>query len=211
MKSLSLSALVLALCLSCSGSAHAQCESSGCAQYDTMACGCHAGGCQSECGSHTVCDYFKAGYCANVAWPMHFIPPARRGVCDAFAVMANNGWRRQNLLGDYHFEPESNKLTRAGEMKVNWILTQAPVQRRTDYVQRGAVEEQTQARVASVENYGGTMSPAIAGIDVMDTHIVAEGHRASTVDNIFVGDQENRPPTVLPAANSSASSSVPSN
>ncbi len=211
MKSLSLSALVMALCLLCFQSADAQCDSCAGTQYNTNVGGCQSCGCQPGCGSYSACDYFKAGYTANVAWPSHFIPPARRGVCDAFAVMANNGWRRQNLLGDYHFEPESNKLTRAGEMKVNWILTQAPVQRRTVYVQRGAEESQTSARLASVENYGGTMSPAIASVDVMDTHIVAEGHRASSVDNIFVGYQENRPPPVLPAANSSAGNSTAAN
>lgn len=211
MKSLSLSALVMALCLLSFQSANAQCDSCAGAQCNAASCGCPSGGCHQGCGSYTACDYFKAGYCANVAWPSHFVPAARRGVCDAFAVMANNGWRRQNLLGDYHFEPETNKLTKAGEMKVNWILTQAPAQRRMVYVQRGAEQEQTSARIASVENFGGTMSPTIADVNVMDTHIVAEGHRASAVDSIFVGYQENRPAPVLPAATSSASSSTPSN
>lgn len=186
MKSLSLTALAVVILAACSPSAKAQ----------------------PGCGSYTVCDYYKAGYHANVMWPRQFIPAARRGICETYAVMANNGWRRQNLLGDYHFEGESNKLTRAGEMKVNWILTQAPVHRRTIYVQRAASESQTSQRLASVENYGSTLSPTIAGVDVMDTHIVAEGHRASTVDSIFVGYQENRPAPVLPAATSSSSSST---
>ena len=201
MKSLCLSAL-FAVCLAVSAEvAQAQCDGP-CAYSTTMA--------GPGCGTYTACDYFRAGYIANRSWPSQFVPAARRGVCDAIAAMSNNGWRRQNLLGDYHFEQDTNKLTKAGEMKVNWILTQAPPQRRMVYVQRAASEEDTSTRIASVQNYGGTMSPTIASVNVMDTHIVAEGHRASTVDSIFVGYHENRPPPVLPAANSSAGNNVSS-
>ena len=162
----------------------------------------------APCGAYTFCDYYRAGYCTNVNWPRQFVPAARRGICDSYAVMINNGWRRQNLLGDYHFEEGSNQLTRAGEMKVQWILTQAPMERRTVFVQRAATEERTAERLAQVESYSEKLSPAVPGIDVSDTHIVAEGHRAHSVDNIFTGFQANQPPPVLPASAGNASSSA---
>jgi hypothetical protein len=159
------------------------------------------------CNSGSVCEAYWSGYCANVMWPTIFVPPARRGVCETYAVMINNGWRRQNLLGDYHFEPETNQLTKAGELKVKWILTQAPPNRRSVFVQRAENEMQTASRVAAVHRLASSMSPAVGAIDVNDTHIVAEGHGAGAVDNMFVGFQANMPPPVLPPDTGSSSSS----
>ena len=154
----------------------------------------------------TLVEMFKSGYTANVIWPRQFVPAARRPVWDTYAVMVNNGWRRQNLLGDYHFNPETNELTRSGEMKVQWILTQAPAHRRSLYVQRAKNESETATRVAAVHEYSSQMSPAVGAVNVNDTHIVAEGHRASAVDNMFIGFQANQLPPVLPAESGSSSS-----
>ena len=162
-------------------------------------------GCE-QCYSPTLCEMFKSGYTANVIWPRQFVPAARRPVWDTYAVMVNNGWRRQNLLGDYHFDPDTNELTRSGEMKVQWILTQAPAHRRSLYVQRAKNESETATRVAAVHEYSSQMSPAVGAVNVNDTHIVAEGHAASAVDNMFIGFQANQLPPVLPAASGSSSS-----
>ena len=148
----------------------------------------------------------RRGYDANVAWPSQFIPAARRGVWSSYETIVNNGWRRQNLLGDYHFDPDTNELTEAGQLKVKWILTQAPAHRRSIFVQRAADQSRTATRVASVHAWASNMSPAVGSVDVNDTHIVAEGHLAETVDNIFVGYQKNQPPPVLPAATSASDS-----
>ncbi|MGI9427958.1 MAG: hypothetical protein ACR2NM_04830, partial [Bythopirellula sp.] len=119
-------------------------------------------------------------------------------VCQTYNAMINNGWRRQNLLGNYHFNEQTNELTDAGKLKVNWILSQAPLQRRSVFVQRAGEEVTTTARIAAVHDYAGNMSPSVGQVDVNDTHIVAEGHAASSVDNVFVGYEANRLPPVLP-------------
>lgn len=155
--------------------------------------------CHNCCHSGSLCEAYWSGYCANVSWPSIYVPASRRGICESYAVMVNNGWRRQNLLGDYHFKPESGELTTAGEMKVNWILTQAPAHRRSVFVQRAENEMQTATRVANVNQYAANMSPAVGMVDVNDTHIVAEGRSAGAVDAMFVGFQANSPPPVLPA------------
>lgn len=165
---------------------------------------------QHHCRHHGgVSDRFHAAYYANVAWPRPYIQPARQSVCQAYNTMVNNGWRRQNLLGDYHFNKETNELTDAGKLKVNWILSQAPVERRNVYVQRGAVEVDTTARVAAVNNHASNMSPGVGEVNVNDTHIVAEGHPASAVDSVFVGYESNRLPPVLPASTGGGGSSSP--
>jgi hypothetical protein len=158
---------------------------------------------QQPCGNRyqTSCaQQYRARYDANVQWPRSFIPPARQSVSSTYDAMVNNGWRRQNLLGDYHFNAETNELTEAGKLKVNWILSQAPPQRRNVFVQRARHEMETSERVTAVHQYAGSMSPGVGTVSVNDTHIVAEGHPASTVDSMFTGYETNRRAPVLPAS-----------
>ncbi len=122
--------------------------------------------------------------------------------------MINNGWRRQNLLGDYHFEEGTNQLTAAGKLKSKWILTQAPQDRRTIFVQRGETQSDTASRIAAVHSWAGNQSPALDSVLVNDTHIVSEGHTAGSVDSIFVGFQANQPAPVLTPATGVDNSSI---
>jgi len=147
------------------------------------------------------------GYHANVNWPAQYIPPARRSVHSVYDAMTNNGWRRQNLLGAYHFDPETNELTEAGKLKLQWILTQTPLHRRSVFVERGRDMSHTAVRVASVHRWTSNTSPAIDGVDVNDTHIVAEGRAAGTVDHIFTGFQTNQLAPVLPKCGGSGGGS----
>jgi len=158
-------------------------------------------------GSDSIVEACSVGCQANQMWPSQYIPAARRSVLGAYEVMVNNGWRRQNLLGAYHFDPDSNELTDAGKLKVKWILTQTPHHRRSVFVERGFDLSHTAARVTSINTWVSRMSPTVGEVDVNDTHIMAEGHSAGTVDHIFVGFQANQRPPVLPAAGSSTSSS----
>jgi len=160
-----------------------------------------------SCGHASVADAFRAGYDANVTWPRIFIPPARQAVCQTYAAMIDNGWRRQNLLGDYHFKPNSNQLTEAGKLKVKWILSQAPTHRRGIFVERGIDESQTAARVAAVYDNASNMSPSVGAVEVNDTHLVAEGHPAGAVDHTFVGFRTHQPLPVLPASTGTGSGS----
>ena len=159
-----------------------------------------------QCGE-TAGDRFHYCYHANAQWPKYYILPARCAVNSAYTAMIANGWRRQNLLGGYHFEKDTNQLTRAGQLKAHWILTQAPQDRRNIFVERGDTQSDTEARIASVQTWASEMSPAIEQVMVNDTHIVSEGHPAGAVDNVFVGFQTNQPAPVLPAATGSGGSS----
>lgn len=154
----------------------------------------------AQYGSPTFSERFYHGYRKNVQWPNPYIQPARRSIHSAYNMVINNGWRRQNLLGDYHFTQGTNQLTEAGKLKVRWILTQTPMQRRNVYVQRGSSEAQTALRMASVHKMTASMSPSTGLANVSDTHIVAEGHSARSVDATFVGYAKNKLAPVLPAA-----------
>jgi len=194
MKTLSLSASVLLLLI---------CSTSTSSAQQTTQNGLN--------GSPSALGACEAGCRANQMWPSQYVPAARRSVQNVYEIMVNNGWRRQNLLGAYHFNPDSNELTEAGKLKVKWILSQAPQHRRSIFVERGSDPSRTDARVASINHWASAMSPSVGIVDINDTHLVAEGHPAGAVDHIFVGFQTNKPAPVLPAPVSSSSSSGSSN
>ena len=159
---------------------------------------CNSGQCGTWQGNPGFCWRCEAGYHANNMWPAQYIPTARCAVNSAYTSMINNGWRRQNLLGDYHFEEGTNELTSAGQLKAKWILTQAPQDRRTIYVQRGNTHSDTASRIAAVHNWAGHQSPVVEPVLVNDTHIVSEGHPAELVDQVFTRSKVQPIPVSLP-------------
>jgi hypothetical protein len=141
-------------------------------------------------------------------WPKQYITPSRRGICQSFDTMTNNGWRRHNLLSKFHFDPQTGELNEAGRFKTEWTLTQAPPQHRTLYVERTIDQQQTADRVAAVQNYAATMNHSV-GADVQETHVREHGHPAGTVDAVFTGFRANQMPPMLPQASSSSTAITP--
>jgi len=84
-------------------------------------------------------------------WPKPFDRADRAAIQAPFSTMQNNGWRRQTTLGEHHFNWETEELNHAGNGQLRWILTQAPLNRRTVYVQQGKTAASTAARVDSVQ------------------------------------------------------------
>ena len=160
-----------------------------------------AQGQQLDTSIDRCCPPGKTSY-RRICWPQPFNHAARAAVFAPFELMVNNGWRRQNLLGDHHFSPDSSKLTRSGELKVHWTLTQAPPHRRTIFVQRAHKPEDTQSRVHAAQEWAHELPlEAETTIDVAETHLIAEGRPAATVDNINVRFTESMPEPVLPPPN----------
>jgi hypothetical protein len=96
-------------------------------------------------------------------WPEPFDAPDRYAVRSPFGVMVDNGWRRQNLLGDYHFVDQGGELTEAARIKIRWIVTEAPVQHRTIYVQAASNPQLTAARIDSVQQLTAQLGARVAG------------------------------------------------
>jgi hypothetical protein len=140
----------------------------------------------------------KLGYHRNVAWPWPFICPDRVAVREPFNLMVSNGWRRQNLLGPHHFKPESNQLTTAGELRVHWIMTQAPAERRSIFVERSTDPGVTSRRLAVVREYAAQVALDGEQPQAYETHLVSEGRPAEVVDATIVRFHENVRAPVLP-------------
>jgi hypothetical protein len=149
--------------------------------------------------------HIKHGYHVNEMWPWPYQCPDRIAVREPFCLMVNNGWRRQNLLGAHHFNPETNQLTTAGELRVQWIMTQAPADRRSIFVERSLDAEANTKRMAAVRDYAFKVAADGRTPQVEETFLISEGRPAAVVDATNVKFMQSMPAPVLPAATASAS------
>jgi hypothetical protein len=109
----------------------------------------------------------KVDYHRMNCWPEPFQQFDRDSTRAPFIVMTNNGWRLQHTLTDYFFDAETQHLNRAGQLKLHWMLTQAPVHRRSVYVYRSVDPEVTAARIASVQEWVSRTYPDGSQVEVM--------------------------------------------
>jgi hypothetical protein len=143
----------------------------------------------------------------NNCWPEPFVRADRHSVRVPFVTMVDNGWRRQNLLADHHFEEEAPMLNEAGQIKARWIVTQAPSHHRTLYVSRSETSEETTARVAAVQEYVAQFVRDGETATVLQTDLQALGWPATRVDMIDRSWQESAPAPRLPEPQASSGGS----
>ncbi len=118
-------------------------------------------------------------------WPDPFLVPDRQLQRQPFAIMANAGWERQNLLSDFHFTPDGTQLTEAGKLRVQWIMTEAPEDHRQVYIHRAATPRETSARTLAAQQFVAASSydgqlPAVVATTRSD-----DGWPADRVDAVF--------------------------
>jgi len=143
----------------------------------------------------------------NNCWPKPFVPPDRVSVRAPFVLMVNNGWRRQNLLADHHFDEETNNLNDAGKLKVRWIMTEAPPHHRTIYVRQANTPEATAERLALVEQCAAQYVREGEHPTVRETTLDASGWPAARVDMIDRRWLDSTPDPRLPAPDTGSSGS----
>lgn len=143
----------------------------------------------------------------NNCWPEPFVRPDRLSVRAPFVLMVNNGWRRQNMLADYHFEEGTNNLNEAGKLKIRWIMTEAPRHHRTIYVRRADTPETTAERLALVEQSAAQYVREGEHPMVLETTLDASGWPATRVDMIDRRWLDSTPDPRLPATQTGSSSS----
>ncbi len=133
-------------------------------------------------------------------WPKPFVAPDRQAVRAPFAAMVSNGWRSQNMIGEHHFIENTGRLTNAGELKVEWILTQAPEQHREIYVFRGRTVEETATRVESVQRLAIGIVRDGDLPQILQSSTPALGWPASNLDAIGRAFQATAPEPRMPPA-----------
>jgi hypothetical protein len=152
----------------------------------------------------TTVRYVRSGYHRNVMWPWPYTCPDRIAAREPFEIMIRNGWRRHNMLGSHHFNPETNQLTTAGQLHVRWIMTQAPATRRQLFIERSIDPDVTAERLAAARDYASRVTLDGGSPQVAETNLVAEGRPAATVDWTNVQFIEHMPPPVLPPSQGSS-------
>jgi hypothetical protein len=150
--------------------------------------------------------YIECGYHRNVLWPWPYVCPDRISENEPFDLMIRNGWRRQNLLGSHHFDPETGRLTEAGQLQVRWIMTQAPPARRQIFIERAIAPSVTAARLVAAREFASRVAVDGQQPQVFETSLMAEGRPASVVDMTNVKFMENMRVPALPAENTNGGS-----
>ena len=141
-------------------------------------------------------------YHRNKDWPEQFLRADREAVTVPLGLMVANGWRRQNLLSDYHFNDDAPQLNQAGELKVQFILTQMAPQRRTIFVQRGSSPDVTATRMAVVQRTAERILPPGHLADVVESDLPNYGWPAEEVDSVSRKWQSSRPDPRIKSASS---------
>jgi len=131
-------------------------------------------------GLHNFCESVVRDAKRNNCWPEPFLRPDRLAVRAPFVIMVNNGWRRQNMLAEHHFEEGAGTLNQAAELKIRWIMTEAPRQHRTIYVRRANTPELTAARIAAVQEYAVQFAEEGQLPTVLETNLDAAGWPAAS-------------------------------
>jgi hypothetical protein len=117
-------------------------------------------------------------------WPQPFVCQDIPTVRAPFAMQVMNGWERQNMIGEHHFDPSNGQLTEAGKLKVQWILLDAPQQHRVLVVRRSGSPETTADRLNALREYALTISGNGSMPNIMTSGMPDEGWPAERIDRV---------------------------
>lgn len=145
------------------------------------------------------CRDVNTGYHRNKYWPEPFIMQDRAYVAAPFVVMTQKGWEEQNLLGENYFKKETGELNESGQLKVRWIMTQAPVGYRTVYIERANTPQATTDRMDATRRFADRIAIGGEVPDVRESNMMVHGWPAEYSDMIITKFQQSTPPPRLPA------------
>jgi hypothetical protein len=131
------------------------------------------------------------------AWPEPFLHLDRDAQKVPLRTMIENGWRVEHTMTETLFGSDE-RLTRAGEKRVKWIVTQSPEQWRTVYVVRGGSLEATEARLDSVQQYVAQLVPKGPMPAVVVTTKVPPGGSGEYLNEVHRMYRDSLPAPQLP-------------
>ena len=143
----------------------------------------------------------------NNVWPQPWLHIDRLATCRIFDIQAQNGWAQQSTLTSFHFNPDTHKLTESGRNKVRTIMMQHPEAFRTIFVVMGPSEENTVARLDSVQQIASDTSMG-ALPQIRRVAVPPRGWPAEEIDNITTRRLESAPVPRIEKTNGSLTTSV---
>lgn len=200
----------------------AQCDSNGSSSFR------YPGGCQG-CGNGAVgaglgnvfqhfqdnFDTFKADYRINrarsSAWPQPFSCWDREHYHAIFNQQFATGNQVAHTLTAEYFDPETNKLNRAGEMKVAWIMQNAPRNDKQIYVHQDGTAPTAERRMASIRAFTGRYYAHLGNATVATSQIRPNQIPAYFQREYLRAYTEEQPAPIIPVDVGSSISSTISN
>jgi hypothetical protein len=134
----------------------------------------------------------------NNSWPEPFLSADKIAVRTPYCIQTDNGWKMQNTVGTFLFDPETQRVNQAGELLVKWILREAPINRRAVFVLKGDSAEATAARVESVQSAVAKYADGCV-CPVLLTNTEPAGWSAAYIDTITQQFNATIPAPRLPA------------
>lgn len=152
---------------------------------------------------HAFWHRVKVDTLRNNAWPEPFQYQDRQTVYAHYAAQTANGWQRQTTLGHQYFDPETHELNQAGILRVHWIATQVPQNRRTIYVLQTFSPKIDGQRQESIEQQMAKMLPAQVHPAIVRTKVAPPSFNADMLDKMWELRKGAVPPPVLPTGGNS--------
>jgi hypothetical protein len=132
--------------------------------------------------------------------PHPYVCADRASVREFVAAQEDAGWVNQTTFYGYHFDRDTQLLTRSGVLHLKWILRSAPAHRRILYVQTADTAKASEVRMTSVRG----ITEEMVGLENLPPVIPRVtspiGRSALEVDGIQRGDMGSQPvPRISPA------------
>jgi hypothetical protein len=160
------------------------------------------------CAGGQAQDYrhrWQQDFWRNNCWPQPFQATDRELTRAPLIAMTAAGWRQNNTLSDHFFNVEDQSINQAGELKLRWIVTQAPPHRRTVFVLRGPTQDSTNARVVAVQRVVEKFALDGPRPDVLITTIIPPGASGDYFDQVDRQLKQSIPAPRLPEMQSTSS------
>jgi hypothetical protein len=133
----------------------------------------------------------------NNSWPQPFRGQDAYSVIAPFEIMKRNGWRDNNTVGSILFA--KNELTEAGRLKVTTLVASSPASQRTIYVQIGMTQDETAARVRSVQAVLTELIPEGEKPPILITNVAPSTSPGAYQTLVHRAIQQSTPKPRLPA------------
>ena len=104
-------------------------------------------------GVETYCADARLNHARGEAWPLPFSCWDREHYYSIFNQQYAHGLQVAHTLTSEYFDPETNELNRAGEMRVAWIMQNAPQANKQIFVYEDKTGPTMDQRISMIRNF----------------------------------------------------------
>lgn len=140
-------------------------------------------------------------------WPLPYVCQDRQAVRDMIDMQVSLGWQEETTIYNRHFDPNTNSLTRAGELHLERIIYVIPQERRAVYVQSTHDAGIDAARIEIVNATVASKSNGCIDVPVTIRECQELSRPASEVQTINLMYNSSAPSPRLSSAGGSGGSS----